>query len=1015
MVVLCSGVLFLGLSGVSLAQSGPTGSIEGLVTDASGGVLPGVTVTVKNTATNVTRESVTEGNGRYRAAALQPGTYEVSATLSGFDVKPITGVEVQVGQTASVDLKMHPAGVTESVTVTGDTPIVDARRTDVSNVISQESLQNLPVTGRRWDNFVLLSPGVTNDGNFGLVSYRGISGLYNNNMVDGVDNNQAFFGEARGRTRIAYSVSESAIKEFQVGVSNMSAEFGRSAGGTVNAVTKSGTNIVTGETFYFLRSDKFMARNPKIVLPDPKAKPKEKRQQFGGGIGGPLKKDKIFFFADYDQQIRNFPVYTAPFSATFFSSACTAPAANCASALSFFQSLNVLSPRTGNNRVGLGKVDVTLNNANSLSLSVNSHRWHSENGVQTQPSITVAQSANGTDIVRTDFLVGNLNSVLSNRSLNEFRFQVGRDYEEQTPNGVPPSNSVTNGIGFGMSTSLPRPAYPHEQRYEFMDSISYNRGDHSFKTGVDLNFVKELLINLFNNGGSYAFGGLSQIANDCPIGATGCTPFDDGTLTGRHYNTFTQAFDLTGLNGKLAFNQWQNSFYGQDTWRLGNQIVLNLGIRYDYQQLPEPGSVKVDGVTFAGNPAYPHDHPLPPGQEQLGTAARRHLRPRQCSRHGDPRGLGRLLRQHQQHRHRQRAHGERGVTSVVLVHTEQRGLARLSGNVLFRAHDCRHQAEYRRAELKSAAANNPDGQSHIGSARDVRYHDLRVVPVQPRRTPADFPGHQFRARQFAGDLRVGWQHAGDVSALPRNGAARPQPESNLAARLVGDIALQRHGARGQKRYSKGFLFDANYTLSKSMDNGQESTTFFPQFAETYDPFSTTGPDGNAPSSFDRRHRFVGSAYYRPDYLHGVGISGVVTLESGLPINQNISGQLSSAVGAISTGTTNGTNGSFLPPWLGRNSERLPGRKTVDARVSKQFAVGGRKNVEILWEVFNVFNWINYTGASSTAFTVSSSTYDATANVATVTLAKSSGFLVPTTIGNTLFGMRDMQLGLKFTW
>jgi hypothetical protein len=208
------------------------------VTDATGGVLPGVTVTIRNMDTNVTRETVTEGNGRYRAAALQPGRYEVSATLSGFQVQPASNIEVQIGQTAPVDLKMHPAGIAETVTVSGEAPVIDTRRTDVSNVIGEQALENLPVTGRRWDNFVLLSPGVTNDGNFGLVSYRGISGLYNNNMVDGIDNNQAFFSEARGRTRIAYSISESAIKEFQVGVSNMSAEFGRSAGGTVNAVTK---------------------------------------------------------------------------------------------------------------------------------------------------------------------------------------------------------------------------------------------------------------------------------------------------------------------------------------------------------------------------------------------------------------------------------------------------------------------------------------------------------------------------------------------------------------------------------------------------------------------------------------------------------------------------------------------------------------------------------------------------------------------------------------------------------
>ena len=235
------------------AQSAATGSIEGLVTDSTGGVLPGATVIVRNMDTNVPRDVVADGDGRYRATALPPGRYEVAVTLTGFQAAPLSNITVQVGQTVPIDVRMRPAGVDETINVIADAPLLDIQRTNVSNVFGQDVIQNLPLNGRRWDQFVMLGPGVTNDGTFGLISYRGISGLYNNNMVDGVDNNQAFFSEARGRTRAVYSISESAIKEFQVGVSNMSAEFGRAAGGTVNAVTKSGSNAFSGETFYFLR------------------------------------------------------------------------------------------------------------------------------------------------------------------------------------------------------------------------------------------------------------------------------------------------------------------------------------------------------------------------------------------------------------------------------------------------------------------------------------------------------------------------------------------------------------------------------------------------------------------------------------------------------------------------------------------------------------------------------------------------------------------------------------------
>ncbi|MBW8862374.1 MAG: carboxypeptidase regulatory-like domain-containing protein, partial [Acidobacteria bacterium] len=237
----------LSLSGVALAQTAATGNIEGVVTDTTGAVLPGVSVIVKNTGTNATRELVTDDGGRYRATALQPGVYEVTASLGGFQSATFGNLQVPVGQTLAADIKMRAAGVTETVTVTAESPLIDTRRTDVSNVVGETAIENLPINGRRWENFVLLGPAVTNDGNFGLVSYRGISGLYNNNTVDGADNNQAFFSEARGRTRTSYSISQAAIKEFQVGVSNFSAEFGRAAGGTVNAVTKSGTNAFSGE------------------------------------------------------------------------------------------------------------------------------------------------------------------------------------------------------------------------------------------------------------------------------------------------------------------------------------------------------------------------------------------------------------------------------------------------------------------------------------------------------------------------------------------------------------------------------------------------------------------------------------------------------------------------------------------------------------------------------------------------------------------------------------------------
>jgi hypothetical protein len=994
------------------AQTAATGNVEGQVTDSSGAVLPGVTITVRNMDTNVTRDIVTDGNGRYRAVALQPGRYEISSVLAGFDAKPVSNIDVQVGQTAAVDMRMHPGGVAETVTVQAEAPVIDTRRTDVSSVIGEQAIENLPITGRRWDNFVLLSPGVTNDGNFGLVSYRGISGLYNNNMVDGVDNNQAFFSEARGRTRISYAISESSIKEFQVGVSNMSAEFGKAAGGSVNAVTKSGGNTLNGEGFYFFRDKALQAKNPLITLPgDPTAKPDERRQQFGGGVGGPLVKDKAFFFLDYDQQVRDFPVFTAPSAANFYTGGCTSAAANCASAISFFQSQGVLNPRNGNNKVGLGKVDVTLNSANTLSLSINSHRWNSPNGVQTQPVVSVAQSQNGSDLVTTDFFVGSLNSILSQRWLNEFRTQVGRDYEEQSPNGVPPSTTVTGGISFGMPNFLPRAAYPHEQRFEFLDSLTYYHGSHSIKVGADINYIRELLINLFNGGGTFAYTNLSNIAQDCPIGASACVPVSDATA-GRHYSTFTQAFDLTGLNGKLAFNQLVQSYYVQDTWRASNELLFNLGLRWDYQQLPEPGSIQVDNVTFAGNPAYPLTTHFDQDKNNFG--------PRLGATYDFGGKHDSVLRF---------GYGVfYGLTSnsAVANAITNNGISQVSYT-------------FTPTSLGAPAYPNTFSAVPSGSGSKPNINELPQGLQRPTIQMVDLTLEQRVANDMTVSASYLYSHGSnlpifrDINFSPANSqvsyvldgstvgtfplyrGARPDPNVNSIL-LLDPAVTSRYNAMvlaTNKQFSNGLMFNANYTLSKAVDNGQESTTFFSTFGETYDPLNLGVADGQTTSTFDRRHRFVGSLYYRPTYLWGIGVGAVVTLESGLPISENISGSLSSGIGATNTSSTNGTGGAFFAPFVGRNADRQPGRKTVDLRVSKDIPVGGSMHAEVLIEVFNLFNTINYTAESATAFNVASSTFDAAANKATVNLTRNTGFLVPTTIGNTLYGMREAQIGLKF--
>ena len=1001
------------LSGVAFAQTAATGNIEGIVTDTTGAVLPGVTVVVKNMGTNVTRELVTDDAGRYRANALQPGPYEVTATLGGFQSATFGNLEVNVGQTLAADIRMRAAGVTETVTVTAESPLIDTRRTDVSNVVGETAIENLPINGRRWENFVLLGPGVTNDGNFGLVSYRGISGLYNNNTVDGADNNQAFFSEARGRTRTSYSISQAAIKEFQVGVSNFSAEFGRAAGGTVNAITKSGTNQFSGEGFYFIRVDELQSKDPFVPF-----KPNEKRQQFGASLGGAIKPDKVFFFVNGDQQLRNFPYFVRPNQPqTFLNSDGSAPATctavGCASTAALYASLNQFFPREGNNKILLGKVDYVMSNKNNLTVQYNMHRWDSPNGIQTQPIVNVSPGTNGKDVVKTDFGLVTFNSVVSARWLNEARVQIGRDFEAQEPNSPGPGTTVTGGIDLGMPNFLPRPKYPDEKRYQFVDNVTWYAGAHSLKTGADINYVRENLINLFQGGGIYAYPNLNAVAQDCPIGTVGCTKSTGTGSDQRHYSSYNQQFDQRGhgLNGDVFFTTTDYNWFAQDNWRVNNQITLNLGLRWEYQQFPQPTKTSVKGVQFTGNPLYPATVTFPQDKNNFGPRAGFTYDVNGSHTTVIRGGWG--------------LYYGRSSNSVISSALTNNALTFVSYNLtpttggpaypdVFAAPP---PASTARPSIQylSPSLERPEIQmSEITVDRAVGT-DITLSASYLHSSGSHLPTFldtNLNPPNATVEYLVGATSRG---TFPFFRGGRPDGNINNAIE-VADIVDSTYNAlvlQANKRFNKGLLFNANYTLSKSEDTGQNSTTFISNFATMVNPFDNDAEKG--PSAFDRRHRFVGSFHYAPDFMYGIQVGGTGTFESGLPLNASISGGVAAATGATATTTTNGSGASNRAPFETRNGFRQSGRKTIDLRVSKRFNLGGRTRVEALWETFNIFNWTNYTSFGTTKYRVASSTYDAATNKATVNLTEDAGFALPSAASNTLFGPRDMQIGVKLLW
>ena len=487
----------------AMAQSATTGAIGGTVTDSGGALLPATTVTVKAVDTGLTRTVKTNASGEYRVTELEPGTYTATFTADGFETYRENSIVVSVGSVATVSPALKVGSVTNTVEVSDETPLMHTQDDAISTTIDQNAIDNLPINGRRWSDFALLTPGVvSNSDGFGLLSFRGISVLLNNSTVDGADNNQAYFSEERGRTRASYSVSQAAVQEFQLNASNYSAEYGRAAGGVIKTVTKSGGNQFHGELFFYDRDNDFGAINPYTLLttqvPNTNAfqtyvyKPKDWRKQWGFGAGGPLLHNKLFWFYSYDQSQRNFPGtarasdpadtfaaadVTLPAGATCNSSwvpgtsnplpgdqyACaealalnlgtTGAVAYQAGAAYYTQGLGIISsflgavPRHSDQVLSFPKLDWQINDRNRLTLEYNRLRYSAPAGVETQASDFYGRASFGNDFIKEDFGIFRLATVLNSNMVNSFLFQYGRDFEYEasqtpTPNEQPLSTLI---------------------------------------------------------------------------------------------------------------------------------------------------------------------------------------------------------------------------------------------------------------------------------------------------------------------------------------------------------------------------------------------------------------------------------------------------------------------------------------------------------------------------------------------------------------------------------------------
>lgn len=967
-------VMFAAIGAFAQSQA-TSGNIEGRVTDPNGAAVPNVTVTATNQETAFAKTANTNDEGIFSITFLPPGKYRVTTSGGqGFAGADLSNVTVTVGGKTPLDIQLALGATTTVIDVAAEGQIVETTRTSVSSTINERAIQNLPVNGRNFLDFATLTPGVVREPTrTGDLTVGGQKGTLNSLQVDGADNNNTFFGQSFGRTgtRPPYQFSEESVQEFQVNQNGFSAEFGRAGGAVINVVTKSGTNQWHGSAFEYFRDESLNSNTP--ILTARRAKrPKSQINQFGGTVGGPIKKDRAFFFAAFDGQRSTIPnIVDAP---------------NFSAQSAAIQAL--LAPRMGTYNIGrdqnvfMFKTDIRLNNSNLLVLRFNQQNFTGNNNENGGP--LSVQEHSGNSVAKTTTFSGSLTSTLTSRTVNEFRFQFGRDSEPGTANSDVVEARIQTGGGFlqlGRNNFSPRETTI--KRWQFIDNISHTHGTHNLKFGVDLNFDR--IFNFFPGlfTGQYTFNSYALFAANTPA-------------------SFTQNFAGAGTSGGTTFpNMSDYGFFAQDDWRVNPKLTLNFGVRYDYQKLTDPrvnnpsaalaaaGLSTVtqvrDGNNFAPRLGFSYaidDKTVVRGGYgifygrtpaiMLGTAHSQNgiqvtgitlnctLVPNPCLTYpaifttppaagAQTPSLYLFARNYQQpHVHQARFGIERELFSNMSF----------SATYLF----------YRGADLS-------------------RTRDINLAP--PLATTLTDPN---------GAPLVVWRHP---AARPIAGFTRISLFESSADSRYDGFAFEL-----KRRFTRGFQFIAAYTFSKAVDNKPEQTMVVVGTDDIKGLQNNLDiGDDYARSDLDIRHRFVFSPVYEigrvakdnavaSALLSNWTFSGIVTLQSGFAYSALISGDAN----------RDGNSATDRVPGTARNGFTTPNIYIFDTRATKSFKFGEKYNLSLIAEAFNLFNRSNIASVNTGRYGIASSSATTLTNPA---LSTPFGF------ARTFVGERQIQLAVRF--
>ncbi|MFN6964562.1 MAG: carboxypeptidase regulatory-like domain-containing protein [Pyrinomonadaceae bacterium] len=615
LIVLLAAVMIFSSTAAAQAQAG-TGQITGVVSDSTGAVVPNATVTLTSKATNQTQTVTTSDDGVYRFVLLQPGFYTVKATGASFGEQTLN-VEVQVGRATDANFTLGAGNVAAEVTVTAEG--VQTTQSNADAVISETAITNLPINGRRFQDFVTLTPTAQVDPSRGQISLSGQRGINSNINVDGVDFNQPFFGGIRGgeRSNSSFTIPQEGIREFQVVAAGYSAEFGRSTGGIVNVVTKSGTNNLRGSLFYQIRPRQLARGNSyakalqeqrlsQIVVNgrtgvDATLAPT--LQQFGGSIGGPIVKDKLFYFATYEQQR-----FRAPRQILYPTLIGITPTATQLAVYNYYRGQEVPFTQTNDAYAGLGKIDWNINNNNRFNTRFNYSQNKALNGVSTgetsfDPTTSRALGTNGTEQDKNWSSVSQLVTNFTPSVVNDLRVQYAREERPRLANELKPN--VFTGIGeFGTRNFLPTTQF--DTRLQFADSLTWLAGNHTLKFGGEYSRIHAEQIFGFGQTGEYSLsiGSSSSAINDTLRIMSARDSTSPATFLGRFDDTRAIYRQQIG-NLQAAIKVQELAFFAQDSWRLTPRFTLNFGLRAEQQYNPEPDVSNTDLVNLVRNASFP--------------------------------------------------------------------------------------------------------------------------------------------------------------------------------------------------------------------------------------------------------------------------------------------------------------------------------------------------------------------------------------------------------------------------